>query len=362
MRIATREISCSSAPIAARRQFLKSLGALGAGAILPGAAALMAQAEARAATISPIRIDVHFHHFSPLYKKLSGPFRLNPRSDPAMANWTAAGAVENMDKAGIATSMLSMGPGGIPSNLAGETARTLARESNEFAAQMVRDYPGRFGLLASLPMLEGEASLKEIEYAFTTRQADGIAMMTNFGDKWPGDPGFAPVFEELNRRNAIVFMHPIAPTCCTSLVPGVPPSWLEFDFDTTRAVASFLVNGTFAKFPNVRFIFTHTGGTLPVLAKRVSDMFPPTLAAGAPNGVEAELKKLFFDIANGANPSSLAALTRLVPMSQLLFGTDYPFVKMGITIDGFREYGFSAKDVLAINNGNAMRLFPRLRK
>jgi predicted TIM-barrel fold metal-dependent hydrolase len=86
------------------------------------------------------------------------------------------------------------------------------------------------------------------------------------------------------------------------------------------------------------------------------------MAAGAPNGVEAELKKLYFDIANGANPSSLAALTKLVPISQLFFGTDFPFVKMSITVDGFREYGFSAKEAQAINNGNAMRLFPRLRK
>jgi len=353
---------CSGTPSTARRQLLKSLGAFGAGAFLPFSAGLTVIEDARAATTSPQRIDVHHHLFSPVYKKLAGPIRLNQRSDPALANWTPSGAVQDMDKAGISVAMLSGATGGIPSNLDGEPARSLARDSNEYGAQMVRDFPGRFGLLATLPMLNREASLQEIEHSFTELKADGIALMTDYGDKWPGDPIFAPIFEELNRRNAIVFVHPTTPSCCTSLMPGVPASWAEYDFDTTRAITSLLVNGTFTKFPNVRFIFTHSGGTVPVLARRVADMFPPALAAGAPNGVEAELKKMYFDIANGANPSSLAALTKLVPISQLLFGTDYPFVRMATTIDGFREYGFPARDIQAINNGNAMRLFPRLRK
>jgi predicted TIM-barrel fold metal-dependent hydrolase len=347
---------------ASRRQFMKSLGALGATAILPGAAGWMPQTAPRAASVQASRIDVHHHMLSPTYLSRSGPARVNPRSDPALANWTPARALEEMDKAGIATAMLSIPTGGIPSNQAGEQARTLVRDSNEYGAQMVRDYPGRFGLLASLPLLEQDASLREIEYAFDTLKADGIALMTDYGNKWPGDPAFAAVFEELNRRKAVVFIHPTAPGCCTNLIPGVPASWIEYDFDTTRAITSMLVNGVFTRFPNVRFIFTHSGGTIPVLAKRIADMFPPEISDRAPNGVESEVKKLYFDIANGANPSSLAALTKLVPISQLLFGTDFPMVRISITVDGFREYGFSPKDVQAINRGNALRLFPRLNK
>jgi 6-methylsalicylate decarboxylase len=252
--------------------------------------------------------------------------------------------------------------GGTPSNQAGEAARSLARDSNEYGARMVRDYPGRFGLFAALPMLEQDASLREIEYGYDALKADGISMMTNYGNKWPGDAVFAPVFEELNRRKAVVFVHPTTPSCCDNLLPGVPASWIEYDFDTMRCVTSLLINGTFTKFPNVRFIFTHSGGTIPVLARRVGDMFPPELAAGAPHGVEAEMKKLYFDMANGANPSSLAALTKLVPTSQLLFGTDFPFVRIAITVDGFKDYKFPENDVEAINRGNALRLFPRLKK
>jgi len=347
---------------ASRRRFLQTLGALGASAILPEADGLAAQSSSGTSGASLNRIDVHHHLFSPTYQSRSGPIRLSTRSDPALANWTPQRALDEMGKAGIATAMLSIATGGIPSNQAGEAARSLAHDSNEYGARMVRDYPGRFGLFAALPMLEQDASLREIEYGYDTLKADGISMMTNYGNKWPGDAVFAPVFEELNRRKAVVFVHPTTPSCCDNLLPGVPASWIEYDFDTMRCVTSLLINGTFTKFPNVRFIFTHSGGTIPVLARRVGDMFPPELAAGAPHGVEAEIKKLYFDIANGANPSSLAALTKLVPTSQLLFGTDFPFVRIAITVDGFKDYKFPENDVEAINRGNALRLFPQLKK
>src|ERR1019366_2801804 len=283
---------------ASRRQFLKSLSVLGASAILPGAAGFMAQTASQAGSSKPTRIDVHHHLFSPTYNSLSGPTRVNARSDPALANWTPARAVEEMDKTGIATAVLSIATGGIPSKQAGES-RTLARDSNEYGAQMVRDYPGRFGLFASLPLLDQDASLREIEYGFDTLKADGIALTTDYGDKWPGDPAFVPVFEELNRRKAVVFVHPTTPTCCDKLIPGVPASWVEYDFDTTRAIISFLDNGAFIRFPNVRFIFTHSGGTIPVLARCIGGLFPPELADPAPNGVESEGKKLYLDIGNG---------------------------------------------------------------
>jgi predicted TIM-barrel fold metal-dependent hydrolase len=349
---------CSSS----RRQFVKALSALGASAILPGAAGLMAQTTSRVGGSKPTRIDVHHHLFSPTYMRLSDPAgHGNPRSLPALAHWTPARAVEELDRYDIATAVLSIATGGIPAKQAGES-RTLMRDSNEYGAQMVRDYTGRFGLFASLPLLDQDASLREIEYGFDTLKADGIALTTDYGDKWPGDPAFVPAFEELNRRKAVVFVHPTTPACCSHLIPGVPPSWVEYGFDTTRAIVSFLVNGTFTRFPNIRFIFAHSGGTIPVLARRIAELFPPELAGRAPDGVESEVKKLYFDIANGVSPSSLAALTKLVPVSQILFGSDFPFVNISTTVDGFRGFGFQAKDVQAINRGNALRLFPRLRK
>jgi predicted TIM-barrel fold metal-dependent hydrolase len=345
---------------ASRREFLKSLGALGATAILPGAAGLAAQMNSPAGSAGPRRIDVHQHMFSPAYLSRVGKPQTNPRADPLMKNWTPERAIEELDRTGIATAVLSIAVAGISFDTPGEESRSLARGNNEYGAQLVRDHPQRFGLFASVPLPDQEGSLREIEYAYDTLHADGIALTTNYGEKWPGDPAFAPVFEELNRRKAVVFVHPIAPTCCKSLIPGVPPSWVEYDFDTTRAVASFIVNGTFERFPDIRFIITHSGGTVPVLAARVQGIFQPGVSGQAPGSVEAQLRKLFYDIANGANPMSLAALTKLVPTSQILFGTDFPMVRIGTTVNGFRNAGFPPNEVRAIDRENALRLLPRL--
>lgn len=353
---------------AARRRILKTLGTLGVSALLPpgliGRGA--AQTTERAAE-KPFRIDVHFHVVSPAYLKRTGrfadPSRGNDRTDTSITRWTPALAVEEMDKGGIQTGMLSISVGGVTLGN-DEATRTLVHEDNEFAAKMVRDYPGRFGHLAALPLPDPDASLKEIEHALDTLKADGIAVVTDYGDKWLGDPAFAPAFEELNRRKAIVFVHPTAPSCCAQLVPQIPESWVEYDFDTTRAFDSMLVNGTFSKYPDIRYIFTHSGGTLPALSGRLERMFPASVAGErAPHGVRAEMEKLYFDISSGAYPAALDALADVVPVSQLLFGSDYPFVRVATTTDGLKQYTkFSKSDLEAINRGNALRLFPRSRE
>ena len=344
-----------------RREFLGVLGAAGAGALLPDW--LMAQATSGSGAGKPYRIDVHHHSISPAYKKHSTRFGIaNARTDPALLHWSPAAAVEEMDKMGIATAVLSIAVGGIRFGN-DDATRALVREDNEFSAKMARDYPGRFGQFASLPLPDQDGSLKEIEYAFDTLKADGIALVTDYGDKWPGDPAYAPAFEELNRRKAVVFIHPTAPACCTKLMPNVPESWIEYDFDTSRAFTSLLVNGAFEKYPDIRFVFTHSGGTLPSLTGRIEGLFPPKVAGErAPNGVDAEVKKLYFDVANGANPPALDALMAVAPVSHLLFGTDFPFVRMEITTGGLDQYSkFSASDRRAIDRENALRLLPGLK-
>jgi predicted TIM-barrel fold metal-dependent hydrolase len=143
---------------------------------------------------------------------------------------------------------------------------SLARKCNEYSAQLVSDYPGRFGFFAALPLPDMEGSLREITYALDTLKADGIGLMTNYGDKWPGDPAFAPAFEELNRRKTVVYFHPTAPNCCKNLVPHVPTAFTELPNDTTRAVTSLLYSGSLARFRDIPFIFSHAGGTIPMLA------------------------------------------------------------------------------------------------
>ncbi len=281
--------------------------------------------------------------------------------DPVVLQWTPARAIEQMDRFGIATSMLSLpvpgawfrGP---------ETSRRLARVSNEYGARTVSERRGRFGLFASLPLPDVAGSLAEIAYAFDVLHADGIALQTSYDDRWPGDPAFEPVFDELNRRKAVVFVHPTEPACCASLIPGVPANVAEFLFDTTRAILSFLANGTFSRCREIRFVFCHAGGTMPVLAARINGFFQaqPRLAAINPDGVTQELKRLYYDVANATNPSSLSAIMNLVPTSQLLWGSDYPYRGIALTADGWDKYAIAADVRRAIDRENALRLFPRL--
>ncbi|HWO30344.1 MAG TPA: amidohydrolase family protein, partial [Candidatus Acidoferrum sp.] len=270
-------------------------------------------------------------------------------------------AVEEMDRTGIATAVTSLS---LPGVWFGGTdaARSLARACNEYAAQMMKDYPGRFGLFAAIPLPDTEGSLREIAYALDILKADGIGLVSNYDDKWPGDPAFTPVFEELNRRKAVVFVHPAAPSCCSHLMPGIAASTVEFLFDTSRAIISLLVNGTFSKFSDIRFIFCHAGGTMPMVAGRTKAFIErhKDIADRIPNGVPSELRKLYYDVANSMNPSSMAALMNLVPASQLLFGTDFPYVPCAVTANGVDHFGFSISDLQAVNRENATRLFRRL--
>jgi predicted TIM-barrel fold metal-dependent hydrolase len=159
-----------------------------------------------------------------------------------------------MDKNGVAISVLSFPNPAISADRA-QSARTLARRINEYGAQLVRDYPGRFGLFGTVPLSDTEGSLNEISYAFDVLKADGIALMSSYGDKWPGDPVFAPVLEELNRRKAVVYFHPFMPNCCRDLIPNVPFILAELLHDTTGAITSLLFSGLFTRFREIRFVF-----------------------------------------------------------------------------------------------------------
>ena len=277
-----------------------------------------------------------------------------------MPMWSPSKSLDDMEKNGVTTAMLSLAVSGVTFD-AGEAGRSLARKSNDFGAQLVKDHPASFGLLAALPLPDPQGSLVEIEYALDTLHADGVALLSSYGDKWLGDATYAPVFEELNRRKAVVFVHPSAPNCCANLQAHVPASTMEFLFDTARTIDSLLMNGTFSRFPNLQFIFSHGGGAMPILANRIARLFPKELASYAPNGVLYELKRQYYDTASATNPSSLAALTNLIPSSQIVFGSDFPFLSAGDTVGDLMHSGLPDKTVDAINRDNAVRLFGRLK-
>jgi 6-methylsalicylate decarboxylase len=346
-----------------RSKFLTAAGAAATAALLvPGVRAIAQPAK------SPV-IDVHHHYYPPELLAIANAWQAKHNQPPLagpIGGWTVDRTLAAMDEAGITTSILSLAS---PHNVWFEAPPSdwakLARTCNDFAAKMIKDHPGRFGLFATLPMPDVDASLKEIAYAFDTLHADGIGLPTGWGDKWPGDAAYAPVFAELNRRKAIVVFHPYAANCCGLLQAPINESYIEYPFDTGRAILSLLFSGTFAKYRDVKWTFCHAGGPLPVLAGRIAMLAAnqrEKLDVIAPDGIHAEIKRLYFDTANAAYPPSMAALMAEVPISQIMFGSDYPYVTDKQNRDAMALLKLAPADLAAIERGNAMRLMPRLAK
>jgi len=263
------------------------------------------------------------------------------------------------DQAGVATAMLSIMQPGVWFGKV-EEARKLARDCNDYGMKLVKDYPGRFGLFATLPIPDAEGSLKEIEYTLDVLKVDGIELLTSYYEKYLGDPSFLPVFEELNRRKAVVYVHPTTPECCSALVKGIPPGTIEYATDTTRTITSLIFGegGTAFKCPDIKFIWSHSGGTLPFLTGRLIRLARERKDVRMPGGPIPILQRYHYEIAQGNTPGQLAALMKLVTVSQVMFGTDYPFVPGTDAVEGLKDYRFSEADERAIERENALKLLP----
>jgi predicted TIM-barrel fold metal-dependent hydrolase len=301
------------------------------------------------------RVDFHHHFLPPRHIEAI----LAQRESGAPPKWSPELSLQEMDQNGVATAVVSLVQPGIWLGDV-QKSRTLARECNEYGAKMVADHRGRFGFFAAIPLPDVSGSLREIEYALDTLHADGIGLMTSFDDKYLGDPAFAPVFEELNRRKAIVYTHPTQPQCCVGLVKGVPASSIEYATDSTRTIASLLFSGTAARAHDIRFIFSHGGGTVPFLVGRFERLADEK--KNVPNSVRPELGRFYYEIAQANHPGALAALKDLVPISQVLFGSDYPLRPISEAVQGVAKYKFSDGERRAMENENALRLLPRLKK
>jgi predicted TIM-barrel fold metal-dependent hydrolase len=352
--ISTDELAAarSSAIQMPRRTFLGGLAVLGARILRSGRASAE---QARAA--APGRVDVHNHLSPPSYIAELGPKHLLP---PPTLGWTPAKAIEDMDAAGVATSITSITTPGLWFGN-DSIARRIARESNDYAARLVRDHPGRFGMFVSLPVPDIEGSLREIEYGLDVLKADGIALFTSYGDKWLGDPMFVAVFEELDRRKAVVYTHPTSANCCRNLLADVPDTAIEFGTDTTRAIARMVFGGAARSYPNMRVIFSHAGGTMPFLVERFTNLAKSgRFAQQLPQGFLGEARKFYYDTAQSSNPAAMSALTKVIPVSQIVFGSDFPFRTAAEHVRGLKECGmFSPKDLEGIDRENLAKLLPQ---
>src|SRR5215813_4541270 len=342
---------------ASRRQFLRGLGAA-------GVTAMLASPAVRAQRASSL-IDTHHHFYPPAYQTQWKEWEAARKipAFPGVFDWTPAKSIEVMDKAGIRTAVVSLASTpGLWFDAGGENAAKTVRECHDFAAKMRQDFPGRFGIFAPLSMIDVDVTLKEIDYAFDAIKADGVNLQTNYGDKWLGDAMYKPVLEELNRRKAIAYVHPLVAACCGRLSVGTFPAVIEVPHDTTRTVTSLLLSGSFARYRDIKWLFSHAGGTIPIMAGRINAFYGrrPNLKEFAPEGIEGEFRRLHYDTANATSAPAMAALMKLVPVSQITYGSDYPYFPLD-QITNLRHLGLAEEQLQDIGSGNATKLIPSLK-
>lgn len=270
-----------------------------------------------------LRIDTH-HHFMPkVFVDTIGADRLAASvPNRKMPDWSVTRALDVCDKIGIGRAILSLSPGYAAIDAA--TEKRLMHECNEEAAKIRADHPTRFGHFASILMTDPEGAMREIDYAYGKLNSDGIVVSSNFEGRYLGDPGFEEIWQELDKRKAVVFIHPAHPSYDFPELP--PESVMEYPFDTTRAAVSLVMNGVTVRYPNIRFILSHAGGTLPYIAARVAGGL-----AMAPGLVErigdpmAQFRKFYFDTALSGSEFHLAVLTKFADPTRILYGTDFPY-------------------------------------
>jgi predicted TIM-barrel fold metal-dependent hydrolase len=241
-----------------------------------------------------------------------------------------------------------------------DETRGFARQENEYGARMVSDYKGRFGLFAVLPLPDVEASLREIEYAFDTLKAEGVGLLSNWGNKWLADEAFKPVLEELNRRKAIVYTHGAAPGCCGGyFLPSVPETTIEYNTDVSRTIISLISSGTAERTPDIQYILSHGGGTITALTGRFlgNEASAENLAdTPKPASKLYHLRRFFYDTAASTNPVKIQSLKMLAGASQIVFGTDYPFGNSATTGAALQKVGLSAAELRGVDRENALRM------
>lgn len=322
-----------------RRQMLLGLSALAA------APSIGLTADSR--RNGPI-VDVHAH-FQPTAMRTPGP----------MSSWSLQKHMDDMGAAGVTRSIISITTPGLP---AGEQGRTLARSINEEAAKLAADNRAGIGYFLALPMDDPDAALKEIEYGYDVLKAPGVGLYTSYGTAWLGDKRFDPVFEELNRRKAVVYVHPNTANCCTRLIPEVADTVVEYGTDTTRAIASYVYRGAARRYPDVRMIWSHSGGTMPFLVERFDfiDRNPNTKQQ-VPDGFRKTAARFFYDIAQSTEAAPSRALKQVVPTDRLVFGSDFPFRTSLEHVQGLEAAKvYSADELKGIYAGNVGRFLPEL--
>lgn len=296
------------------------------------------------------RIDVHHHVLPPQYADGSVPIPMPDIDAQLLA----------MDGWGIRTAITSVTPRVILANP--HRLREVTRVCNEFQAGLARAHPPRFGSFAVLPLPDVDAALEELAYALDVLRLDGVGLFSSQGGRYVGDPSFDPVFDELNRRKAVVFLHPTHCEAPKESGLGAPPYVVEYVFDTTRAIVNLVYTGTLRRCPDIRLIAAHGGGAVPYIAQRISSL-EGHRRGGEVSRVIPTLQSLYYDTASATSAYALRALQELIGPTHILWGSDLPFVhgeRLQAEVDHWEAYdGFDAAARSAADQLNALRLFPQ---
>ena len=310
------------------------------------------------------KIDMHAHYLPTGYAdEMRKAGHLHPDGMPDYPKWNPELALDTYEKLGIETGMLSISSPGVQCGSDAATRR-LARKVNEAGADAVMKHPRRFGLFGALPMPDVDGSLEELTYAMDTLHADGIGLKTNVQGIYLGDAKFEPIFQELNRRKALVFIHPTSPACWQQCAMGYPRPMLEFPFDTARAVSNLIFTGTLERYPDIPIIVPHNGGTVPILAGRITAVgHRLRLGGGGTKDAITYLRRLYYDTAIQSN-HTLSSLVQLVDASHIVYGSDWPWYPETGVAETDKELEASSflsdEDRTAIHRTNALGLLPRL--
>jgi predicted TIM-barrel fold metal-dependent hydrolase len=350
-------------------------------------------------------IDVHHHIVPKSYAKALGKLGVSKGLGVRLPRWDVGKSLGVMDSHGITTAVVSISAPGVyfaEHDGKSSIARDLARQTNEFCAQLMRDHPGRFGAFATLPLPDVDAALEELAYALDELRLNGVVLLSNYDGYYLGDLRFDALFAELDRRRSVVFVHPQTPPGLHCSHLDLPEAMLDVCFDTTRTAFSLIVNGVTRRYPAISFILAHAGGAVPYMAGRVgitAGMLEdlngaiPAIAEGAgklysavhktdampaqlsyylrfkhnvlPEGPDHFLSRFYYDTALSASPHCFSSLLTITDSAHILFGTDFIFATeaaVPATIAGVQNYGgFTPEDNAAIAHENAVRLLPTLR-
>lgn len=269
----------------------------------------------------PEKIDVHAHYIPPFYRHyLDEHGYFGGQVIPA---WSPGAALQKMDELGVDASVLSVARPAFPFGGA-KRAAEMARLVNEYGADLVRERADRWGLFASLPLPDLERALSEVEYAFDELGCDGVVLLTNYDGLYLGDPALDELMAELDRRAAVVFVHPTAPP--GPPLTGVPVFAVDFLLDTTRAALNLVRHGVMHRYPRLKIILAHGGGLLPYASHRIAGLTP----IGEDGAVDRdaflrECGAFYYDTALTASPFSMPSLLAFAAEGHVMFGSDWPF-------------------------------------